>query len=81
MPIAESVIDWDALLSVLWVSLLGGIGVTAAFAFAILGATRAADVRRDGRLAAAGVYALLMILAVAVVAAAVVFGVVVMTQK
>jgi hypothetical protein len=80
-PLAEAIIDWDALLSVLWASLLGGIGVTAAFAFTILGATRAVDMRRDGRVAAAGAYGALMILAVVVVVAAVVFGIVVMTSK
>jgi hypothetical protein len=80
-PLAEAIIDWDALLSVLWASVLGGIGVTAAFAFTILGATRAVDMRRDGRVAAAGAYGVLLVVAVALVIAAVVFGIVVMTSK
>ena len=81
LPIAESAVDWDAVLSVIWTSLVAGVGVTAIFALAILGATRAIDLRRDGRVAAAGAYALLMALAFAAVVAAVAFGVVVMTQK
>ena len=81
MPLAESVIDWDALLEVLWASLLGGVGVTAVFALGILGATRAVFLRRDGHLVAAGVYGALMVIAGALVVAAVVFGVIVMTAK
>lgn len=79
--LAESVVDWGAVLKVVWSSLAAGIGVTAAFALAILGATRAVDLRRDGRAFAAGGYAALMVLAFAGVVAAVVFGIVVMTQK
>ncbi len=79
--LAESIIDWDALLEVLWASLLGGVGVTATFALAILGASRALYLRRDGHVLAAGVYGALMLIAAAVVVAAVIFGVIVMTSK
>ena len=79
--IGESAVDWGALLEVIWVSLLTGIGVTAAFAVAILGAARAVDLRKDGHGAVATAYGALMVLAFAVVVAAVVFGIVVMTQK
>lgn len=70
--------DWGGLLEVVWVSLLAGIGVTAAFAFAILGATRAVDVRRNGSPVAAGAYFALMVGALLVVTGAVVFALVVM---
>lgn len=80
-PLAEPVIDWAALLNVLWSSLLGGVGVTATFAVAILGATRAAELRRDGHVLAAGAYGVLMALAALTVIAAVAFGVLVMTSK
>lgn len=79
--IAKSVIDWAALLNVLWASLLGGVGVTAVFSLTLLGATRAGDLRRDGRAAAATAYAVLSAVAGVVVLAALVFGVVVMTSK
>lgn len=79
--VADPVIDWAALLEVLWASLLGGVGVTAAFALTLLGTTRAVDLRRDGRIAAAGAYAGLAVLCGVLVVAAVAFGVVVMTSK
>ena len=79
-PIA-AIVDWGALLEVVWTSLLGGIGVTAIFAVAILGATRAVDLRQGGNPVAAGAYGVLTALALAAVAAAVVFGILVMTQK
>ena len=79
--LADAVIDWDALLEVLWASVLGGVGVTAVFALAILGATRAVYMHRDGHVLAAGAYAALMVIAAVVVVAAVIFGVVVMTSK
>lgn len=78
-PEVASVVDWAGLLEVVWVSLLAGIGVTAAFAFAILGATRAVDVRRDGSALAAGAYLGLMVVALLVVIGAVVFALVTMT--
>ena len=79
--LADSVIDWAALLNVLWASLLGGVGVTGVFSLALLGATRAGDLRRDGRVAAATAYVVLSAVAGAAVVAALVFGVIVMTAK
>ncbi len=77
---ADPVVDWAALVDVLWTSLLAGIGVTAAFAFAILGAARAVELRRDGRAAAAGLYAVAMTASLIVVAGSLVFGIVVMVD-
>ena len=79
MPLAT--IDWNALLTVIWASLLAGIGVTAAYGFAILGATRAIDYGRSGRVGEATVYALIGLAGIATVLAAIVFGIVVLTQK
>ena len=79
--IADPVVDWGALLEVVWTSLLGGIGVTAMFAVAIFGATRAIDLRQNGNGAAAGAYGALTAVALLAVAVAVVFGLLVMTQK
>jgi hypothetical protein len=80
-PIADATVDWSALLEVVYTSLAAGIGVTAAFAVALLGATRAVDVRQDGHGVAAAGYAALTLIAFAVVVAAIVTGIVVMTQK
>ena len=76
-PLADPVIDWNALLDVLWASVLGGVGVTATFALAILGGTRAVYLRRDGHLLAAGAYGALLVIAGAAVVGAVVFGIIV----
>lgn len=82
MPtLAEQVVDWEALGEVVVTSIVAGVGITAVFALAILGATRAVDVRRDGQAVAAVAYWALMVLAFAVVIAAIVVGIVVMTQK
>jgi hypothetical protein len=79
--LADPVVDWHALGDVLWTSLVGGIGVTAAFSLTILGATRAMELRRSGNGVAATAYGVLMALALAVVAAAVVFAILIMKQK
>lgn len=76
-----AVIDWDALLTVVWASLLAGIGVTAAYGLAILGATRAVEMGRAGRVAEATIYALLGVVGLATVLAAIVFGIVVLSDK
>ena len=74
-------IDWDALLTAVWAAAAGGVGVTAAYGFAILGGVRALDLGREGRVGEAAIYATLGILGVAVVIAAIVFGIVVLTNK
>jgi len=79
--LADPVVDWGELLNVIWTSLVGGIGVTAVFAVALYGAVRAADARRNGALGLAVGYWTLMALAMALVLASIVFGVVVMTSK
>ena len=76
-----SVVDVDALVQVLWVSLLAGIGVTAAWASAILGATRWVDLSRRGRTGEAILFGLVALVGFAVVLVAVVFGIVMMTQQ
>jgi len=79
--LAEPVVDWGALLNVVWAATVGGVGVTAAFSLTLLGVTRAVDLRRDGRVAAAGAYAALAAVCGVAVVLAVVFGVIVMTAK
>jgi hypothetical protein len=74
-------VDWDALLQVLWSATVAGIGVTAAFGFAIVGVTRAVDARRGGQVAPMAMFGALGFLALAVVLAAVVFSIIVMTSK
>lgn len=81
IPIAESVVDWGGLLEVVLASLLAGIGVPAAFGIAILGSVRAAELSREDKGLAAGVYGVVGVLAFGIVVASVVFGVAIMTTK
>ena len=74
-----SVVDWDALLQVVWVSLIAGVGVTGAWAFAIVGATRSLEYGRDGRTAEAVLYATIGVVGFAAALAAIVFGIVILT--
>jgi hypothetical protein len=77
--VIATIVDWDALLQVIWVSLAAGVGVTAAWAFALLGMTRALESGRDGRTAEAVVYGVVGVSGVAVVVAAIVVGIVILT--
>ena len=77
-PIA--IIDWDALLTVIWASALAGVGVTAAFGFALLGATRAVELGREGRPAEAALFSVVGIAGALIVVGAIVFGIVVLTE-
>lgn len=76
-----AIIDGHDVVSVLWVSFAAGVGVTATFGFALVGVVRSVDLRRDGRAVEATLVAVLGLLALAVVLAALVYGIVVMTQK
>jgi hypothetical protein len=79
--VLASIVDTDALLEMLWTASLAGVGVTGVFGLAILGATRAADASRAGRPVDAALFGLMGVAAFAVVVAAIVFAIVVMTQK
>ena len=73
-----TVVDWDAILQVIWVSLLSGVGVTAAWAFALLGWTRALEYGRDRRTGEAVIYGAVGVVGLGVVLGAVVFGILVL---
>jgi hypothetical protein len=75
-----SVVDWDALLTVVWASLAAGIGVTAAYGLVILGATRAVDLSRDGRMPEAVLFGVVGAAGAVTVIAAIVFGIVVLSE-
>jgi len=74
-------VDTHALLQVIWVSLLAGVGISALFSLVILGSARAGDARRagDGGLAAA--YLALALSAFLLFAVGVVIGVEAMISK
>jgi hypothetical protein len=73
--VIASIVDTDALLQVIWVSLIAGVGVPSCFALAILGSTRAIEFGRNGRPAEAAVFAIVGVLGLAVVIASIVFGI------
>ncbi len=75
-----SIVDTDALLTVVWVSLLAGIGVTAAYGFAILGAVRALELGRAGRAGEAAIFGVVGVLGAATTIAAIVFGIFVLSD-
>ena len=74
-----AVVDWDALLQVIWVSLVAGVGVTAAWGFALLGSNRAIETGRGGRPAEAAFYVVVAAAGVAAVVGAIVFAIVILT--
>ncbi len=74
-----AIVDTDALVQVLWVSVAAGVGVTGAYGLAILGAARALEFARDGRMPEATVYAVIGVLGMATFVAAIVFGIVILT--
>jgi len=75
-----SIVDTHALLTVVWVSLLAGIGVTAAYGFAILGGVRALELGRSGRIGEAAMFAVVGVLGMATTVGAIVFGIVVLSD-
>jgi hypothetical protein len=74
-----AIVDTHALLQVLWVSMLAGVGVTGAYGLALLGATRALEFGRDGRVRQAALYGVAGVIGLAVFLAAIVFGIVILT--
>ena len=81
LPIAEDVVEWDLLFQVVYAALGAGVAVTIAVSFAILGAQRASDARRDGDRVDQIIFSAIFLLGMAACAAAVVLGIVVMTAK
>jgi uncharacterized membrane protein YidH (DUF202 family) len=76
-----TVVETKELLETVAASLIAGVGVTAAFSIVIFGITRSADMTRNDRPLLATASGVVAALAGLVVIAAIVFGIVVMTQK
>jgi hypothetical protein len=75
-----SVVDWDALLTVVWASVAAGVGVTAAYGLVILGTARAVELGRQGRAGEALLFGVVGVLALVAVFAGIVFGIVVLSE-
>jgi hypothetical protein len=76
-----AIVDGGALIEVVWVSLACGLGVTAAYAVAILGGSRAFELRRDGHAVEAAIFGIVGLVALLAVLAAIVVGIVVLSDK
>jgi Tfp pilus assembly protein PilN len=79
--IAGEVVDWAALLEMIYSALAAGIGVALAFSIAVAGSTRFADEVRENRRTRAALFGTMAVVALLVCLAAIVLGIVVMTQK
>jgi hypothetical protein len=73
-------VDTDALLTVVWASLVAGVGVTGAFGLAILGSIRALELGREGRVGEATLFGVVGLFGVVAVIAAIAFGIVVLAE-
>ena len=76
-----AVVDWAVLGQLVVAALAGGLGLTLAFSVAIYGATRFVDLRRARHSALAGAFAVLAVVALAVVAAGTVYGISILADK
>lgn len=76
-----TIVHTDELLQTIAASLIAGVGVTFVFSVGIWGAGQFTELSRNGRTVTATAAAVVAALAFAAVAAAVITGIVVMTQK
>jgi hypothetical protein len=79
--ITLAAVDGEALLKMMWTSAIAGLGATAVYAIAIFGAARAVDAGRSGRPVDAAMFGALAVTALVLVVAAVIFGLVAITDK
>ena len=76
-----TLVDTKALWETVVAAFVAGVGTTVVFSFAILGIARLAEASRQGRSVEAALFGALAILGMLATAAAIVFGVIVMTTK
>jgi hypothetical protein len=79
--IVAKIIDGHAAWQAVWTAAVSGIGVTVVFSFAVLGATRSTDLRRDDRPAESVLFALLAVAGLAATIGAVVYAITLITTK
>lgn len=77
----SAAIDTKALWETVVAAFVAGVGTTIVFSLAILGASRFTEASRAGNRAHAGLFGTLAVVGLLATAAAVVFGVIVMTSK
>jgi len=81
MSVLATIVDWSALGQTVIAALLGGVGVAFSFSLGILGAARLTDSRHElGLLGTIG-YSVLTFAGITATAAAIAFGIFVMTSS
>ena len=81
MSVLATIVDWSALGQTAIAALLSGVGVALSFSLGILGVARFTDSSREPGLFGSIGYGLLAFLGMAATAAAIVFGIIVMTSS
>jgi uncharacterized membrane protein YjfL (UPF0719 family) len=81
MTLATAIVDAHALLELVYVSLIAGVGICLAYAIAVVGITRSQERRRANNRAAATLYVAIAVVAGGTCALAVVAGIAVMAHK
>ena len=78
MELVAEIVNWEELGKTVAAAVIAGVGITAAFAVAILGAAQFAERRRQGETVEAAGAAVLAAAGLAVCTAGIVFGMIVM---
>jgi uncharacterized membrane protein YjfL (UPF0719 family) len=81
VTLATAIVDTHALLELVYVSLIAGVGICIVYAIAVVGITRSQESKRAHHRVAAGLYAALAAIAVGGCGWAVITGIAIMTQK
>ena len=81
MTVAAAIVDTHALVQLVYVSLIAGVGICLVYAVAVVGITRSQERRKADRRVAAALYAALAVIAVAACGWAVVTGIAIMATK
>jgi hypothetical protein len=74
-------VELGEIFEVIWVGLLAGVGITAAYSFVVLGTAVSAEARRAGRGGAAFAWGAVAIVALAVFFGGLAYGVHIMLSK
>ncbi|HEY1778820.1 MAG TPA: hypothetical protein VGG41_21865 [Solirubrobacteraceae bacterium] len=81
MTLAAAIVDTHALLEMVYVSVIAGIGICIVYALAVLAITRAQEHRRADHPRTAAIYGALATISVGVCGWAVVTGITIMAKK
>ncbi len=76
-----AVVELGQIVEVIWVSLIAGVGITAAFSLVVFGTARSAEARRAKHTAPALAFGALAVLFLLLSVAALAFGVQIMLSK